>query len=402
MTHFLKRLVNAKTIKRFNADRRGNVGMMFAALLFVMIGGLAIAVDLSSAYSARERLQDTTDAIALLAARDGIEDPVELEAAVQAYLIQAFPNAAGDNIQVVNISRTGDRVDIETTNSINTVFAPIFGQNKLGVSAKSSSVFAQQSLDVALVLDTTGSMRGNKLASLKVSATRLMDTFEALDNDELRVSIVPFGQYVNVGTNQRNQPWVEVERGNRTNRLCMGSRQQPFNTQVEFGREPIPAITDASCGAAVQPLTNDFRALKRTINGLVARGATYAPSGVLWGWRTLDARAPFQEAASNTRGQKVLVLMTDGANTRSVDGAQHTGRNRAAADNLTRDLCERVKGSDITVYTIAYEVRDNNTRNLLRNCASTANNFFNAQNANDLDEAFTNISSTLNELRITS
>ncbi len=405
MKMFLKPFIKPNFVqqltRKFCADTGGNIAIMFAVLLFVIVGGLAMAIDLSNGYAAKQRLQNTSDAVALFAARDGIEDQSELQAVAQAYFDEVYPNATGERIEILNISRDGDRVDIQTRNNIDTFFSSIFGRDSLDVSVRSSTTFAQQSLDVSLVLDTTGSMRGAKLASLKTSATRLMDTFEGFDNEKLRVSIVPFGQYVNVGANQRNQAWVQGRSNNR-NRLCMGSRAQPLNTEAEFGSDPIPVIGNAQCGTAIQPLTNDFRALKRTINDLDARGFTYAPSGLVWGWRTLDAKAPFTEAASSARGKKVLVLMTDGANTRSVDGDSHEGRNRGAADEATRDLCARVKGSDITVYTIAYEVTDAATRDLLRNCATSQDNFFNAQNARDLDAAFTNISSTLNELRITS
>jgi len=414
MLKLFKSFVKPNTAKRFTQnfaqsftkDTGGNVAMMFGVSLFALVGGLAVAIDLSNGFAAKQRLQNTTDAIALLAARDGIEDAGELEAAAQAYFDQAYPGANGQRIEVLNITRDGDRIDIETRNNIDTVFAPFLGRNDLDVSVKSSSTFAKQSLDVALVLDTTGSMQGAKLASLKTSATRLMDTLDGFDNDELRVSIIPFAQYVNVGRSQRNQPWVDAT-GTAGTELCVGSRIGGLNTQVEAGGNAVPTISDADCGirsqpAEIMPLTNDFRALKRTITDFTADGFTYAPAGLMWGWRTLDERAPFTQAASSVNGKKVLVLMTDGANTRSVSGSTHNGRSRQAADTATADICNRVKDSDIEVYTIAFELNDTATRNLLRNCASSTANFFDAHSAGDLDAAFTNISATLNELRITS
>jgi len=406
--NFLNNLVKPKPVKRFASDTGGNVAMMFGFLSLAIFGSLAVAIDLSSAYSAKQRLQNTTDAVALIAARDGIEDQGELQALAQAYFDQAYPNAgeSGSRIEVLNINRDGDTVDISTRNNIDTTFGQFFGHSDLDISVDSSTTFAQKPLDLALVLDTTGSMAGSKLANLQASATSLMDTLESFDNDKLRVSIVPFAQYVNAGDDQRNQAWVDGRSDNR-DRLCMGSRTQPLNTQPEFNGASIPVIADANCGAAIQPLTGDFRALKRTISDFEARGLTYMPSGLLWGWRTLEASAPFTEASTSQNGEKVLVLMTDGANTVEVQGNEHTRQNRnsfnpAAANNLTQDICNRVKGSDIKVYTIAFEVDDANTRNLLRNCASEPENFFNAQNGSELDEAFTNIGSTLNELRITS
>lgn len=403
MLKLLKPFIKPNMTRRYAAETDGNMGMMFAFVFVMLVGGLTIAIDLSSAYSARQRLQNTTDAIALLAAREGIDDQGQLQAAAQAYFNQSYPGVSGERIEVLNITRNGDRVNVETRNNIDTSFAQFFGRPNLDVSVKSSTIFAQQSLDVALVLDTTGSMRGAKLANLKVSATRLMDTFESFNNDDLRVSIVPFSQYVNAGVNQRGQSWLR-DNGTAQGNLCMASRPAPLNTQVELGARRIPSAVgpNVACGTALRPLTSDFRALKRTISSLTASGFTYAPAGLMWGWRTLDARAPFTEAAASGRGQKVLVLMTDGANTRAFSGGLHNSPNRAQADRTTADICSRVKNSDITVYTIAFEVPDAGTRNLLRDCATSTANFFDARNASQLDDAFANISSTLNDLRITS
>jgi len=50
---------------------------------------------------------------------------------------------------------------------------------------------------------------------------------------------------------------------------------------------------------------------------------------------------------------------------------------------------------------VTYEVTDNATKNMLRNCATNSSNFFNATNAEQLNDAFETIGNSLNELRIT-
>ena len=123
----------------------------------------------------------------------------------------------------------------------------------------------------------------------------------------------------------------------------------------------------------------------------------------MWGWRTLDSRAPFQEAAGRNDNEtdKIMIVMTDGANTRSKNGRFHEGQSQANADNQAQRLCTSIKNENITVYTIAYEVGDTTTENLLRDCASDADKYFDATNAGDLMEAFDVIAASLTELRIT-
>ena len=398
-----------QNLKGFFKGQSGNVALMTAFALFTAIGLVGIAVDVNQAHSARERLQSTTDALALLASRDGLQDQADLQAAADAYFAQAYPGVTGERVEVLSITRTGNRVDVETSNNIDTQFSHIFGRDTVDVRVSASSIFAQRSLDVALVLDITGSMSwpttgssGTKLESLQVASTRLMNTFESLDNDRLRVSIVPFAQYVNIGEDQRGEPWLR-ENGTTGSNVCVGSRPAPFNRMAAANSaNRVPVIPGAPCRTPIQPLTKNFNALRTTINNFIADGFTYTPTGLLWGWRTLDSRAPFTEAASSGVGDKVLILMTDGENTRSTRGQNHTGFDVAPANSLMSNLCTQIKNDDITIYTIAYEVPDAFTRNLLRNCASNPSNFFNAQNSASLDAAFANISSILSELRIIS
>ena len=59
-------------------------------------------------------------------------------------------------------------------------------------------------LEVILVLDKTGSMAGAKLEALKAAAAELVE--QIMDGENVRVGIVPFAQYVNIGLDLRNEP----------------------------------------------------------------------------------------------------------------------------------------------------------------------------------------------------
>ena len=304
-----------------------------------------------------------------------------------------------------------------------------------------------------MVLDTTFSMDGSKLSSLKASANGLMDTFSEFNNDNLRVSVVPFAQYVNVGTSNRNAEWLDVPADEirtstrrdvlaRTNcrnvtrtstndgvtvtrngracdtvrsapyevqtrtrwEGCVGSRIAPFNERVEFGGHKIPGLleADAQCGSVLRPLSSNLNVVRSTISGLVAQGETYMPAGLMWGWRMLNEEQPFPNPASNGPNQtdKVLVLMTDGVNTKSKNGIFHNAGSQINADNLTEKMCQKIKDENIRLYTIAYEVTDTSTKNLLEGCASESENFFDARNAGQLDDAFQTIAESLRELRL--
>lgn len=457
----MKRTFN-HTATAYREDTGGNVAMMFAASLFIIIGLLAVAVDLSNGFSAKQRLQDTTDAVALLAAKDkSLDTPAKLEAAAQALYDATYPGDSGVRIVIEDMQRDGDKVTVVTKNNIDTYFSGVFNTSNVDVGVTSTAVYATKAMDVALVLDTTFSMsENNKIGGLKVAANNLLNTFVELDNDGLRVSVVPFAQYVNVGLSRRNANWLDVPadsttRGAEVCRMkrdvisrsncrrvsrtcsndgvsydcsytrcdnqygpeyqscytpvsrkkwygCVGSRTAGYDERVAYDGRKVPGLLNTRCGAELQTLSSNMTTAKSTVSSMKAErknGDTYIPSGVLWGWRTLDESIPLSFAGTTGR-DKVMIVMTDGKNEGSKNGTKHNGSNQNAANAKTDATCEAAKRDGVTIYTIAYDVNDTSTKNMLTRCASGSVNFFDAANASELNKAFQAIGDALNELRI--
>ena len=251
-----------------------------------------------------------------------------------------------------------------------------------------------------------GSEGQTKLEGLQEAANDLIDIFDNADNDNIRLSVVPFSQYMNVGETHSRAGWLDLDSSQEANwNGCVGSRlngqdESPF----EAGGQ-IPTFLTVSCASEILPLTDNMNRVRTSVDGFEARGWTYIPSGIVWGWRTLVGELPQRvpSAPSTTsKHRQVMVIMTDGENTRSKTGLNHEGFNVPEANSKTADLCEDVKNDDIEVYTIAYGLDDNTTLNLLRECATDPSNFFNAQTTSALSAAFERIGSELTVLRITS
>lgn len=390
-----------KSLKRNDA---GNISIMTAAVAGVFVAGLAVAIDISTGVNTKSRLGDASDAVSLMLAKSDLTTDADMTRAAQDYLDKLYPGTSGARLEILDIIRDGDAVTVKLAKSVKAEFGGAVDQNDIRTSVASTAVFSRKSMDIALVLDSTGSMDGPKMATLKVAATDMIDSVDAYSNSNVRVSVVPFSNYVNVGLSERSENWLNVQPdgAGRTWRGCVGSRLAPHNTRAPHHGRSVPALYNdqVSCGSEVQPLTTDFNAVKSTINGLDASGWTYMPSGLIWGWRTLDERAPFANVSPNGT-EKVLVLMTDGENTRAKNGIMHNraGQNNKA-DQTTRTLCNAIKDEEITVYTIAYDVNSASTRQLLQGCASSVSNYYDARNAADLNQAFSDIANSLNQLRI--
>jgi len=437
----------ANTASRFVRNEDGSFAVVFAISLGVILMGVGYAIDMSRTVTAKGQVQSVADIASLTAARASNTTDADLRQIADAVFIEHL--GAGADALITEVSRDNDSVTVKAADNVPTSFSRIFGVNELGLAVSSTALYAERKMDIALVLDTTESMSGRKLNSLKRAAGELIDTIDDLDGDSVRLSVMPFAQHVNVGTSRRSAAWLDVpadepaatwqrvpgserncrtesgirdrdgvptpyryntcdydwERGpdrTRTWQGCVGSRNIPLDQRPAYDGVKIPGLLDKPCGTEILPLTSDMGRVRSKVRELRAQGDTYMPAGLLWGWRALDASAPLTNTDAAPKEDQVLVLMTDGMNTRSKDGEGHFGRNQNEADNKTRALCNAIKGQDITVYTIAYEVTDSSTQSLLENCASSRANYFDARSTEELNKAFRAIADSVKELRVSS
>ncbi len=466
-------------LKSFIKDRSGNFGLMGAGVILTLIGGIGLSVDYMAMADTSSRLQSAADAALLAAASSGETDVVKLEQIANESLSSLM--LQGESA-IARYSHTQDRIVIKAEMAYQPRIMNIlgFGTQMISVEAAIPSGGVGV-LDIALVLDVTESMRGAKLDQMKVAVNNFITEFENSGGD-IRVSVIPFSQYVNVGTQHRNQPWIDnSEEGinfppvthtryfgatcsggivqttctstfdgvSSTNTCqqcpggwvggmsqdeivspdriwdgCVGSRPGNKSREAFYGGSPFPAVyddgykghpygsRDYSCPDEILTLTDDYTAIRNKVNVLNATGTTYMPSGLAWGWRTLDGEVPLGVAGTGGDRKKALILMTDGFNTVSRLGSDkyHFGKN-ADDPNVTRDanqeaekICQNIASEDILIYTIAYDLPNgadaDDTRVLLSECASTPDSFFNAAGGANLNQAFEAIGQDLAKIRL--
>lgn len=185
-------------VSRFARSRSGNFAMMMGvvAVPLMLAGGLAI--DAATISSEQSRLQGAMDAASLAIAREG--DQVSDERATQIasdYLKANYGGAYTD----LAIKRVGTRVTVDAKAKAPLAFGGLFGYQNWPVGAVASADIAYANYEVALVLDTTGSMKGGKLQSMKDAVEGLVDSMssQVKGTNRLKFAIVPFSSFVNVG-----------------------------------------------------------------------------------------------------------------------------------------------------------------------------------------------------------
>ena len=423
---------------------------MFGLCLLAVLAGAGAALDYSRMSNTNVQLQGLTDSIALAAAI-GIKNEElnvsNLEEFTNSFLAQSeYPNAR----PVWDIDENGLGLTLQVDETM--TFMSLFGDNERRVSTIARvPVQERKDVTVALVLDTTLSMQGSKINSLKSAANELIDILTEDNTSETYMSVVPFTDIVKIPVSMGNEIWFEkpedkeasfkivnedlsencrVETiGESRKRVCDVTVHTEVNQTIpwygctisrDFGFHNVPEyLTHQLQGYARQgycaddrntlaPMTNNAGDIKDAVRDMVPHGTTYIPAGLIWGWRTLQEAQPLthiQQAPENT--QKIMVLMTDGANEVSLgesvpwsNGIFHDGDDINAAEMLTAQLCQRIKDEDIVVYTIALEVDDADTTSLMRNCATSQAHFYDLSDETALSDAFKNIGFEVEDIRL--
>ena len=173
---------------------------------------------------------------------------------------------------------------------------------------------------------------------------------------------------------------------------------------------------------ALTPLTNNQGDLINAVNAMVAGGYTNIEQGIVWGWHLLSDNAPFTEGRpyGEVGNHKVLIVMTDGANTyisrNNMNRSQYMAFNYIRHDYLgttstynsvvvdamndrTLEVCANIP-TQITVYTIAFELEDADAQQIMQQCASDPTKAFDADNSEELIAAFQLIAQDIATLRI--
>ncbi|MDO8411467.1 MAG: TadE/TadG family protein [Phenylobacterium sp.] len=185
-------------------DESGAAAIIFAVAL-VLLAPLTLGVfDLYIAANQKQKLQDALDAAALYAARSSAQTQKEIneigQRALQANL-SAFPGSA---LVTSSFVLDGPKVVGSAEMTPMAVSAGFF--QHANVKAGAEVLRAMDRLEVALVLDNTGSMAGTKLSTLKTAAKNLVDKLEAAGSrstaaDPIQISLVPFSSTVRIYEN---------------------------------------------------------------------------------------------------------------------------------------------------------------------------------------------------------
>jgi len=196
-----------------------------ALVALPLTAGIGLSVDATRVMLVRSRLGTAIDAAALAGGRDmAVSAPAQSDGwktEVNGMFWANFgQNPTNPSIGFLGATVTGPTitqvngttVQVAAQAVVPTTFMQAIGIPSVTVSAANQAIRAQNGLEIALVLDNTGSMKGDPIQAVRTAATELVNILYGHAPDDanasapgqdtqlnLWLSIVPFTAQVNVG-----------------------------------------------------------------------------------------------------------------------------------------------------------------------------------------------------------
>ena len=179
-------------------DERGAVAVIFAVALVLLAPLVVGVVDIYMSSAQRTRLQDALDAAALYTARSNATTAEAIQATGSRALLANL--SAGDQARMISSTFVLNESTVVASAELapQSIASNLWNHGNL--KATTNVVRASSNLEVAMVLDITGSMR-NDIAALKTAANSLVDIVvqDVQTPYYSKLAIVPYSNAVNVG-----------------------------------------------------------------------------------------------------------------------------------------------------------------------------------------------------------
>ncbi|MEZ5937994.1 MAG: pilus assembly protein TadG-related protein [Hyphomonadaceae bacterium] len=193
-------------LSRFRRDRSGAFAIQFALMVIPMVICTGLAIDGGRAFLTRFQLASALDAAALaVGSTEGggatdAEKEVNLRPLAERFVRKNFRVQNTENL-AVNLDINGDVITLTGSVTMNTYFMPLIGMPSIALAAETEVRHGGANVEVALMLDTSGSMDGTRITKLRTAAKALID--DVIPDEESsfysKIAIVPWASNVHLG-----------------------------------------------------------------------------------------------------------------------------------------------------------------------------------------------------------
>ena len=407
---------------KFRTNKSGATAIMFGLAILPLVMFTGAALDYSRLIAERTRFQTALDTAALSVIKGADKLSMnEVRKRVENYFVAAYGVSGFGPGLKINVTRNNGILTVSGSTDVEMTLMKVAGYEKMPIGASTSVTAGRKKLEIALVLDNTGSMDWNgKMPALKAAVSDLIDELkkEVTDPGDVKMAIIPFNTEVKIDTAHHTASWLrwdvtldntDLSLADREPPLpadwqgCVADRDQPYDISSAPAGIHISRYVASKCHASglakVEPLTTNLETIRARSNSMTPNGYTNLTIGYTMGLASLRSDSPFSSTSSNGADvQKFMIVLTDGDNTRN-----RWDSNSTAIDTRLSTACTKArtdaKDRQVTIFTI--RVIEGNAA-LLKSCASDPSKYFNVKDASGLKPVFKKILDAIQGVRITS
>jgi Flp pilus assembly protein TadG len=372
-------------MSRVRSEERGQIIVLVAMSLVVLLLLAGLAIDGAIAYNVKAKLSAAVDAAALAAGRAGYSNA---QSAALTFFDANFP--AG-YMRTTNVTRNASspqrnpdnswNISVTASATVPTFFLRVAGMNSFTASA--TAISNRRDLDVVFVIDTSGSLQSscnagdpNDLQAISKVFVNQMDQF----NDNMALIHFAIGAQVDVPINSISRGFDRTAIENRIDSFTCGgntdyaaalwnARDQLVNVQSAGNRAGLQAIVFFSDGSPNSFSSTFTKSGGGTVTGVIisdddAGGidGLYAvdvsnPRNTLYNYRnTTGLPAYFNVGGATISSTEFGITTNTPAITtwRAVGTALNGTNVNRAARNLAESMAQQFRSQGIYIFTLGF------------------------------------------------
>lgn len=430
----------------FGRCERGGVAIYTGLVFILLVAAAGGAVDFANATSERKELQRAADAAVLAASAIGNgKRTAEDRRQIALDYMRRSDICTMRSCATPRVHVDGTQVTLEVDVVIPTTLLGVVGWGEIDIGVTSSAVPKDGNpVEVTLVLDYSSSMEDDdKYVDLRSAARGFVEQARDHPGDYISIALVPFATYVMAPMEGRHLIEYDVSTMTAGSPLtganyvaCMVGREHPYSTSSDepsdampgslwatwnylpttynpsastiYGLPPDVSATDVENGTAdvcpemadsktwVRPLTKSFGDVLGALDEMVPASGTNISAGMDMAYHVMMPGEPYDQTVEAANLYRAVVLLSDGDQTIPASGPGGVV-SEDAGDAVTAELCANMKDDGITIFTIALQVEDDDTRTMLQSCASDPAYYHEPAIGAQLDGVFSDIFAAIAE-----
>ena len=223
-----------KSFLNYLRNSAGNATIIVSLAAIPMVSAVGVAIDYARVAKEETALAAAIDSALLAIVADSQSDltglsteeqadrVAEMETLATRYLADNYSAEEGDNAEITaQMVINGDTITLTATHRLPMTFASFVGVSYIDVTTSSEAVREAEAVtpvEIAVVMDTTGSMGSTYMNQAKTAARTLMTTLyggnstDEPENPNIRVSLVPFAAAVRLNKTAYdfNLGWIDT------------------------------------------------------------------------------------------------------------------------------------------------------------------------------------------------